>query len=334
MSAYYIFLPVIALLLDLLFKDSKTLPHPVQAVAWLAGKLEPQARRFANRGMVCLPGITELQAGYISGAVSLLVILAACGLLVWGVGLIPVIGIFFSLYFAYAGLALGSLLREGRGALRSIEHAEIAQAREAVSMLVSRDLSQADRATLYKTLAETLSENFNDAVIAPFLWLLAGGPVWLWIYKAASTMDSLWGYKTEKWRYIGYVSARLDDLLAWVPARTSAFLLWLFARFSRHDGKWPGYARIKADAGQMESPNAGYGMAAAAWLHNAQMGGEAVYFGEVKQKPLLGPQGKNVDLHWDSGKIARLLNHIRLAGVGGCLFLWLGWSLAAWTLAG
>ena len=327
MNEAYLFLPLIALLLDVIFKDPKNLPHPVQAVAWLAGKCEPWARRFAGRGLVCLPGIAEVQAGYLSGVASLLIILLASGGAVWVLGAFPFAGIFFSLYFAYAGLALGSLLREGRAALRAVEEEELPAARHAVSMLVSRDLSHADRPVLYRTLAETLSENFNDAVIAPFCWLLAGGPAFLWVYKAASTMDSLWGYRNERWRHLGWASARLDDLLAWIPARISVLLLWLFSHFSRHFGIWPGYARIKADAKKMESPNAGYGMAAAAWLHGGQMGGKAVYFGEVKNKPLLGPEGEGDGVAWSPDKIATLLKHIRLAGLGGCIFLWAAWCL-------
>ena len=328
MSELCLFLPPMALLLDVMFKDPKGLPHPVQAVAWLAGKCEPWARRFAGRGQVCLPGIAELQAGYLSGLASLLIILLASGGVVWGLGALPVAGIFFSLYFAYAGLALGSLMREGRAALRAVETEDLPAARHAVSMLVSRDLSQAGRPALYKTLAETLSENFNDAVVAPFCWLLAGGPFLLWVYKAASTMDSLWGYKNERWKYLGWASARLDDLMAWIPARISVFLLWLFSRFVRHSGIWPGYARVRADAKKMESPNAGYGMAAAAWLHGGQMGGEAVYFGQVKNKPLLGPEEEGDETAWNPDKIAALLKHICLAGLGGCILLWAAWVFA------
>ena len=327
-------LPIIAIILDAFFKDPRSLPHPVQAVGWLAQIFEPRARKFAERGMVCIPGVGEFQAGYIAGSFYLLIILLLSGLLVYLLCSLPYVGFILAIYFAYAGLALGSLLREGKLALQSIRDDDILAAREAVSMLVSRDLSSADKETLYRTLAESLSENFNDALIAPFFWLLLGGPVWLWVYKASSTMDSLWGYRTEQWRYLGWASARLDDLLAWIPARISALLLWIFSRFSPHDGVWPGMGLIKKDANQMESPNAGWSMSAAAWLHNANMGGAAVYFGEEKQKPRLGPsnpQGENA-LHctllpWNEAKIKALLAHLQVAGIGGCLLMWFAWFL-------
>ena len=326
MSCFHILLPLFALGLDLVFRDFRNIPHPVQGVAWLARRLEPRARRFESRGLVCLPGIAELQGGFLSGGFCLTIILAVTAAVVCLLGLLPGVGMIFSVYFAYAGLALGSLLREGRTALDVVAQGNIDAARQTVSMLVSRDLSQADRDTLLKTLAETLSENFNDALVAPFFWLLLGGPVGLWIYKAVSTMDSLWGYRTEKWRYLGFVPARMDDLLAYIPARLSVLWLWLFSRFVPHAGQWPGYRRIRADADQMESPNAGYGMSAAAWLHHGRMGGRAVYFGEVKVKPLLGPS-EPAGAVWSAQKIRDLLRHIRVAGIGGCILRWGVWAL-------
>ncbi len=335
MSRFTLLLPLAALGLDLIFKDFRNFPHPVQAVAWLARKLEPRARRFEARGLVCLPGIAELQAGFLAGGVCLVLILSASGAAVWGLEQLPLVGSLASIYFAYAGLALGGLLKAGRDALAVLEQGDIAAARQAVAMLVSRDVSQADCPTLFRTLAETLSENFNDAVVAPFFWLLLGGPVGLWVYKAASTMDSLWGYRTARWRYLGFASARLDDLLAYLPARLAVVWLWLFSGLVAHAGKWPGYCRVRTDAAQMESPNAGYGMAAAAWLHHGQMGGRAVYFGQVKDKPLLGPgkpAGKgtaveqNGELDWNGEKIRALLRHIRVAGIGGCILMWAVWG--------
>ena len=334
MSLFCIFLPIIAIVLDAFLKDPRSLPHPVQAVGWLAAIFEVRARKFSERGMVCIPGVGEFQAGYIAGIFYLLVILLLSGLLVYLLCSLPYIGFLLAIYFAYAGLALGSLLREGKLALKSIQEDDILTARKTVSMLVSRDLNSADKQTLYRTLAESLSENFNDALIAPFFWLLLGGPVGLWIYKASSTMDSLWGYRTEQWRYLGWASARLDDLLAWIPARISVLLLWIFSRFSPHDGIWPGLALIKKDAAQMESPNAGWSMSAAAWLHNANMGGAAVYFGEEKQKPRLGPGEPQFEntlhctlLPWDERKITALLKHMQIAGLGGCVLMWFVWFL-------
>ena len=336
-----IILPIIALGLDAIFKDPRFLPHPVQVVGWLAAFCEPRARKFSQRGLVCVPGVGEFQAGYIAGVFYLVLILLLTGLVVYFLCNLPLVGFILTAYFAYAGLALGSLLREGELALKSILHDDILTARATVAMLVSRDLSSADKETLYRTLAETLSENFNDALIAPFFWLLVGGPVGLWVYKAVSTMDSLWGYRSDKWYYLGWASARLDDVMAWIPARISAILLGIFSRFIPHAGIWPGLLLIKKDAANMESPNAGWPMSAAAWLHKANMGGAAVYFGQEKQKPRLGPakpaNNSPLEEHlrfelmpWDECKITELLKHLRIAGLGGCVLMWLVWLV--WVL--
>lgn len=375
MHIFYLILPLLALILDYLLKDPRGLPHPVQAIGFLARRLEVWARRFArgpqqvlsgesldpestgehaeNGRLVCIPGIAELNAGYVAGALALCGVLLATGLVVFLLMHLPGprwLSYLLALYLAYAGLALGSLLREGQRALealQAVEEAEaagvdiepkLARAREAVGGLVSRDLSQAGRSDLYRALAETLSENFNDALVAPFFWLLLGGPIGLWLYKAVSTMDSLWGYLTPQWRYLGFASARLDDALAFIPARLSAMLLGLASFIAPCKGQWPGWSIVGQDAAQMASPNAGWPMSAAAWLHGANMGGATVYFGETLQKPILGPRqsgegGLSPLLGWDGAKIKDLLCHLRLTGLLGCALMWLVWVLFAVGLA-
>ncbi|MDL2307499.1 cobalamin biosynthesis protein [Desulfovibrio sp. OttesenSCG-928-C06] len=202
----------------------------------------------------------------------------------------------------------------GSARAESVESPELLEARRAVSMLVSRDVSRLDKTSLYRTLAETLSENFTDAFVAPFFWLLAGGPLALWLYKCVSTADSRWGYMHEPWTLRGRAGARLDDVLAYIPARLSAlFLYWsMYPRVASGGSgvSWPGWKILRQDAQKMESPNAGWSMAAVAWLHGAFMGGPAVYAGKVKQKPVLGPAG-----NWDGVKIDALLRHLRRAGL-------------------
>ncbi len=309
-------LPVLALGLDLAFGDPRTLPHPVQAVGWMLDRLERLARRAG--------------ASRLTGALCLGALLSITGLAVWTLIGIPYVGIVFSLYLAWTGLALGSLLRECRLAAAAVAGEDIEAARAAVSMLVSRDLSQADQGELYRALGETLSENFNDGFVAPFFWLVLGGPLGLWLYKAVSTTDSMWCYKTERWRSLGWAGARLDDVLAYVPARLSACMLAVSAPLAGVGsgmplrGLWHNVAR---DAGQMESPNAGWPMAMAAWLHRRTMGGATWYFGQLKEKPVLGPRPCDAGIAgartWDAAGIEALLRHVRIAAVLGGVLLWL-----------
>ncbi len=309
-------LPPAALVLDLAFGDPRLLPHPVQGVGFLANRLEDPARSLPF----------PVLAG---GLVLVLVLCAAGGAAALLVSLPSFWGTAGALYAGWSALALGSLVREGRKALACIERGTLEEARSSVQMLVSRDVSTLERDGLYRTLAETLGENFNDAFVAPFFWLLCSGPAGVWVYKAASTMDSMWGYRNERWLLLGRVSARLDDVLAFIPARLSALLLCLTARLvplPRHVPGPVGTARsfrqlwsvIRRDALRMQSPNAGWPMAASAWLHGARMGGPAVYHGKLVEKPRLGPESGA----WDARTVESLLRHVRLAGICGGLVMW------------
>ncbi len=336
--------PPLALLLDLWLGDPRGLPHPVCGVGRLLRRAEATARRYADG----LPEGERPAALRRAGVLAVMAVAGGVALVVWGLMRLPVLrpwlGALVAVYFAWAGMALGSLLREGRRTLHAIEHGTLDEARTAVSMLVSRDTAQLDRPDLRRALAETLAENFNDGFVAPLFWLLLGGPAGLWAYKAVSTMDSMWGYRTDRWRDLGRACARLDDVLAWLPARLSALFLWLSAPLVLKDGGhggWPGFAPMARDARSMESPNAGWPMSAAAWLHGASMGGPTPYFGVVKHKPVLGPRpdanaggAAGVDASgltpapataWDAERLEGLLRHLRMAGLAaaGCL-----WSVA------
>lgn len=296
---------------ELCFPFSENWPHPVAGLGSALKQWEGFMRSMA-------PGLGGLfGAGFIATLLAVAVLALGISLLMvvggafgFGVG----VGMEFSvlnlllglpclvilIYLCYSALAMGHLLRAGLDALETLERGELSgnlqAARFLVGQLVSRDVSEANVPTLYRTLAETLSENFNDAFVSPLFWFCVGGPVGLWCAKCISTMDSMWGYRTERWEKFGKTAARLDDVLAFVPARLSALLLRLTYVQENEGhlggapgGKWPGWAVISAQARTMQSPNAGWPMAAAAWLHHGRMGGPAVYFGKIVEKPMLGP---------------------------------------------
>ena len=256
----------------------------------------------------------------LAGLAAVLLVAGGSGACVYLLSALPGAGWLFALYFAYAGLAWHGLIQEVDRARQTLLCQGLDPGRAAVSRLVSRDVSAADEADLQRALAETLAENFNDAIIAPFFWLCLTGPAGLWVYKAVSTMDSMWGYKSEAWRDLGRAAARLDDVLAWVPARLSAFILWLTPGGAGGRGGWPGWMIVSGQARQMASPNAGWPMAVAAWLHGRAMGGPTIYAGVVVDKPRLGKADAPA---WDNAALEGLLRHVRLAGLIGCLGLWL-----------
>lgn len=313
-----------AILLDLLFADPLRTPHPVQAVGRFAELLEKPAHILENR--------------LVAGALALAGVLLATGLAVFLLTSLPfAFGTAAALYFAWSGLALGGLLREGERALTLIRLAQgnstrTGEAREAVQRLVSRDTSTMTPQELCRSLAESVSENLNDAFVAPLFWLCLTGPVGMWVYKAASTMDSMWGYKNERRLFFGRAAARLDDVLAYIPARITVVLLvvavWLARLWkeksnlvemvrSRGVGAlfcvpgWPGLRLFRQQAKLSDSPNAGRPMAAAAWLFNGKTGGPTLYDGKIINKPFMGPE----DGLWTPENTASLLRHARLCGV-------------------
>jgi len=290
-------IPLIAFILDLVLKDPRSWPHPVRWIGSLLNWMESRARsqtRFTLRraGIISLAGL--LAAVWLCTAIA--------------VGL-PLLGPLLALYLAYAGLSLGGLLESAREVQDSLQADDLDGARSKLAMLVSRDTSNMDRRELSRSLAETVSENFNDGLTAPFFFLLLGGPVLLWLYKAVSTVDSMWGYQTPKWSSLGWAGARLDDILAFVPARLSAGLIILTGLMQSRNWK-QAIKHTPKQARQMKSPNAGWPMAAAAWVLEGTMGGWTVYHGQKTFKPLLGP----ADMEWTKDKLCDLLRLVRISG--------------------
>ena len=304
-SAHW-WLPPIAVALDRIIGDPPRFPHPVRCIGSFLSRLEPVARKWFR---------VDFIAGFISVTIALTI--------AWGtargvLALPSFIGLGAALYLSFAGLALGQLLREGRNAAALLGTDDIPAARCAVGFLVSRDVSGADKEELCRVLAESLSENLNDAFVAPLFWLVFTGPVGLWLYKAASTMDSMWGYPHAPWTKFGTAAARLDDVLAYLPARLTALFLLFTARYLPDMGSRPSIGDIRNDARKMKSPNAGWPMAACARIHGATMGGRAVYAGKSVDKPILGPAA----MPWTTKHIQRLIRHLEISAFLAAAALW------------
>ncbi len=285
-----ILIPVIAIVLDSVIGDPYNFPHPVRYIGNTLDFIESKVR-------------LHLRNLWLAGVFTLLLLCA----LSWGVITllvsIPIIGMLFGIYFSYAGLALGCLLKEGRHVGDLVEQGHLEEARRALSMLVSRDTANMNEDEIRRSLAETISENLNDGFIAPLFYLVLTGPAGLWVYKTVSTMDSMWGYKNDRFEQLGYAGAKIDDVLAFIPARLTAWAMYFAGKLMSLD-TLNAKKHFKVDARKMESPNAGWPMSMAAWLIGGQMGGETMYFGEAKNKPILGPLNEK----WHSFKINQLID--------------------------
>lgn len=286
----HLILPLFALALDALLGDPRGWPHPVRFVGRLL-HFEERAVAGASARLKKAAGVLFVlgNAAVVAALVHFLVSIPWLGMVAW-------------LYFAYAGLALGQLMREGAAVAGLLDAGRLEAARQGLARLVSRDVAGLDEAGLRRTLAETVSENVNDGLVAPFFFLAIGGPWLMWAYKTVSTMDSMWGYRNDRFHDLGWCAARLDDVLAFVPARITAvgmIAVGWFMKMRPHDV----LARVRADAIRTDSPNAGWPMAAAAWLLGAAVGGPAVYDGQTRDKPILGPEGGQ----WTRETTARLM---------------------------
>jgi adenosylcobinamide-phosphate synthase len=217
------------------------------------------------------------------------------------------------------GLAVRSLRDE---TLRASEAPELERARAELAMVVGRDTGGLDRAGVCRACVETVAENCNDAVVAPLFWYAVGGVVGLWAFKAVNTLDSLVGYRDERYRRLGWASARLDDLAGLLPAR----LTWLLiSAGSLLVGERPaGALRVGwRDGRKHSSPNAAWGEAAMAGALGVQLGGEATYRGVPYEKPRLGDPGAPIDPA-TVRRAARVMTAAALLAAG------LAWLARAW----
>lgn len=161
-------------------------------------------------------------------------------------------------------------------------------------MIVGRDTERLDEAGIARAAVETVAENTSDGVIAPLLFMAVFGAAGGFFYKAVNTMDSMMGYKNEKYLYLGRAAARLDDLCNYLPARITAGLLILSAFLLGYDGK-QAFGIYCRDRYQHASPNSAHGEAAVAGALGIRLAGPAWYFGVLHKKPFIGDPGRDVE---------------------------------------
>jgi adenosylcobinamide-phosphate synthase len=188
---------------------------------------------------------------------------------------------------AFTTLAARDLVDHARMVLRALENNSLAVARESVARLVGRDTDRLSESEVIRATVETVAESASDGIIAPLLYLAIGGPALALAYKAINTLDSMVGHHDEKYRYVGWASARLDDAANWMPARITGLLIVLAAGVSTHRMRqsWRTYWR---DGRNHPSPNSGWPEAAMAGALGVQLGGTNFYGGQLVNHPRLG----------------------------------------------
>ncbi|MFW5392104.1 adenosylcobinamide-phosphate synthase CbiB [Yersinia sp. 2544 StPb PI] len=280
----------VAFLLDSWLGDPPHWPHPVRWIGNLISVMQRAIRAVCHSERALKWG----------GAALWLVVVGVTWLLSWGflslmTHINPWLGWLAQVWMIYTLLAGRCLSDAALLVFDALKHGSLAQSREKLSWIVGRDTSQLEKPQITRAVVETVAENSVDGVIAPLFFLMLGGAPLAMAYKAVNTLDSMVGYKTPKYRAIGYVSARMDDVANWIPARLSWLLLSVAAWLLRADYRQA--LRIGwRDRYQHASPNCAWSEATVAGALGVRLGGPNDYFGVRVEKPWIGDERREVAL--------------------------------------
>ena len=288
---YHIFAFIAGFVLDLLIGDPHFIPHPVRLIGSLISFCDKRLNCDAGynisekklnlikykRGM--LLAFTVIFATF---AMSVIIIVSAYSINLYA-------GVRAEVVMTWQILATKCLRVESMRVYDALRTDGVDAGRRAVSMIVGRDTSVLDAAGVTRAAVETIAENTSDGVIAPMLYTAIGGPVLGFVYKAVNTMDSMLGYKNDKYMYFGRFAARLDDVVNFIPARISAYLMIAAAFIGgrQFDGK-NAYRIFKRDRFNHASPNSAQTESVCAGALRVQLAGDAVYFGKLVKKKYIG----------------------------------------------
>ena len=304
---------------DLFIGDPYWLFHPVrwigQFILFLESRLlKPEsASKQKTKGLILL-----LLVSGVSFVIPFVILKLAFGVH-------TLLGLFIESFMIYQIFATKCLDVETKKVYIALKNGDIREARKAISFLVSRDTDDMSVEDIIKASIETIAENLGDGVIAPMFFVVIGGAPLGWYYKSVNTLDSMVGYKNDKFNYYGYCSAKWDDVLNYIPARLTAIFI-LMAGFVLRFNLRNGIAMLKRDKNNHASPNSAYPESAAAGLLDIQLGGKASYFGEVSLKPTMGDANKKLEVN-DLYKIKQLLYTTSVIGLFVLLSIKSIWEL-------
>ena len=290
---------IIGYLLDLIFGDPRKLPHPIVAFGNIIGWCE---RHFNKGGH-------KKRNGCLIAIILPLSTLFLGGLLAWGSWILHPFAYYgIASVFVFYGLANHSLIQEGGEVIRTLEEQGLDAGRKRLSWIVGRDTSQLSPKKIYTAVLETMAENLSDGVVAPLFFYTLGGFPAMMAYKMVNTLDSMIGYKDARYKDFGCCSAHLDDVLNYIPARLTAFLIAL-------SGYRKGiFSFIRKYARQHASPNSGYPESAMAGILDCRFGRPNIYHGMLVEKPYIGTHNRELSIN-DYKRAARINQTVCLSTV-------------------
>ena len=277
--------------MDLCLGDPDWMPHPVIYMGKAISALEKFLRRK----------FPDTQKGLLMAGAALAAILPLGSFLmaaaaIYLAGLVhPVLAFLLETLWCWQALAVKGLYTESMRVKKKLEEQDLPGARSAVARIVGRDTQNLDAAGVAKAAIETVAENFSDGVAAPLFYLVIGGAPLGLCYKAINTMDSMVGYKNDRYLYFGRAAAKLDDVANYIPARISAFLMMFAALLTGQNAKHA-FQIWKRDRYNHASPNSAQTESVAAGALDILLAGDAWYFGKLHKKPTIGDPVREMEL--------------------------------------
>ena len=287
--------------IDLIVGDPHSIPHPVIFIGKLITAIEKLVRKVfpkTTRGENVAGGVLWLLVVVISTAVPALLLWMCYGLNTW-------LGLALESIMCWQILATKSLKDESMKVYAALKTGDIEKSRYAVSMIVGRDTANLDDKAVARAAVETVAENTSDGIVAPLLFLCLGGAPLGFFYKAVNTMDSMLGYVEMPYKNIGLVPAKMDDVVNFIPARFSAFLMLMGGWILRLDVK-NGWKVFKRDRFNHASPNSAQTESVCAGLLGLRLAGDAWYHGELHKKKFIGDALREIEYE-DIPRTCRLL---------------------------
>ena len=280
----------IAYVLDLIFGDPQNIIHPVQVIGKMINIGEKSLLRKKHE--------SDRKYKFFAGMILNIAVIS----LTYGITYLirrtsenSIILTVAEIYLMYTIFSINSLAREGNRVYNILKEGNIERARKDLSYLVSRDTETMDEKMIIRSTMETISENTVDGIVAPMMYMFLGGLPLSMTYKAINTLDSMVGYKNEKYMDFGKFSAKLDDVANFIPARITGILIVIASMILGYDYKNSLKIFIR-DRKNHSSPNSGHAEAGVAGALGVQFGGKVSYFGKEVDKPVIGDKTKDFEL--------------------------------------
>lgn len=271
-----------AVLLDFFLGDPKGFPHPIIYIGKLIGFYEKFFYKFKNKRFF----------GFIFTFFVLLTVGIIISFIVWLSSFNAIIFFAVNTFILYTSLSCKSLKDESKKVITTLKNDDIIKAREYLSLIVGRDTKNLNKEQILKAVVETVAENIIDGIIAVLFYIILGSflnlaAVFAYLYKTASTLDSMVGYKNKKYSDFGFASAKLDDILNFIPARLGSLIMLLSGGLLGLNVK-EGFKIFIRDRKKHPSPNSAHPESVIAGLLGVQLGGGNYYFGKFVSKPFIG----------------------------------------------